>query len=117
MDPDGIGRMSNKMQYDRLKEELCKAPVLAHPDNTQSFSLLTDSSQYAVGVILEQNGHPVSYFSKTLSKAEQKYGTSERECLAMILGIKKFSKLIYTSGIFQIKVITRIVMFTMLVST
>ena len=81
--------------FDKLKDELCHAPVLAHVDNTQPFTLLTDSSNYAVGVILEQNGHPVYYYSQSLKKAEQKYGTSEKECLAMVLGIKKFRSYLY----------------------
>ena len=44
---------------------------------------------------VEQNGHPVYYYSPSLKKAEQKYGTSEKECLAMVLGIKKFRSYLY----------------------
>ena len=78
-----------------LKEKLCNAPILAHPDNTKPFKLLCDASAYAIGVVLEQDGHPIYYYSQSLKKSERRYGTSERECLAMVLGIKKFRNYLY----------------------
>ena len=81
--------------WQNLKSKLCKAPILAHPDNSKPFKLLCDASAYAIGVVLEQNGHPIYYYTQSLKKSERRYGTSERECLAMVLGVKKFRSYLY----------------------
>ncbi|CAB0045393.1 unnamed protein product [Trichogramma brassicae] len=54
----------------------------------------TDASDYAVGAVLtqeyEDGEHPVYYVSRVLSRAEQRYTTTEKECLAVIWAIEKF---------------------------
>ena len=59
---------------------------------------MTDSSNTAVGAVLQQhiNGtwHPTSFFSKKLTPAETRYSTFDRELLAMYLAIKHFQHLL-----------------------
>ena len=81
--------------FDLLKEKLCTSPVLAHPDPTQPYTLHCDASGYAVGIVLEQNGHPIHFYSKRLTKTESHFGSSERECLALVTGVKKFRNYLY----------------------
>jgi phospholipid-translocating ATPase len=38
--------------------------------------------------------HPVQYASKKLSQAQQRYSTVERECLAIVWGLTKFSRFV-----------------------
>ena len=38
---------------------------------------------------------PVCYSSKKLNKAQMKYSTIEKECLAIVWGVKKFDKYIH----------------------
>ena len=40
--------------------------------------------------LVEETLFPIRYISKKLIKAEQNYFTSEKECLAIVLAIKKF---------------------------
>ncbi|KAG5873075.1 hypothetical protein JTB14_010491 [Gonioctena quinquepunctata] len=53
-----------------------------------------DASGYGIGAVLTQN-HPdvgervVSYLSRSLTKQERKFSTTERECLAVIWSIEK----------------------------
>ena len=65
------------------------APVLAHPDPSQMYVLTTDASIVGVGAELAQNTpdglKPVAYFSRTLTKAERKYSTYDREFLAIVI--------------------------------
>eukprot|EP01088_Endostelium_zonatum_P000425 TRINITY_DN1069_c0_g2_i14.p1 TRINITY_DN1069_c0_g2~~TRINITY_DN1069_c0_g2_i14.p1 ORF type:complete len:1095 (-),score=232.18 TRINITY_DN1069_c0_g2_i14:2084-5368(-) len=81
--------------FEKLKELLCSAPVLRHPDNSQPFEVLCDASGYAIGVVLQQNGHAISYYSQSLNKGEQNYGPSERECFALVTAVKKFRPFLY----------------------
>ena len=80
--------------FDFLKNRLTEEPILAHFDETKLCTIYTDASGYAVGAILAQKSesgdHVVAYASRTLNQAEKNYSTSEKECVAVIFGIKKF---------------------------
>jgi hypothetical protein len=83
-----------------MKKALTETPVLIHPDFRKDFTLYTDASGFALGAVLEQigedgNSHPVAYGSKTLSKAERNYSTTELECYAVVWGIEKFHHYLY----------------------
>ena len=63
--------------WESLRHALSVAPTLVHPDVDKKFTLMTDSSCYAMGSILCQkddkgNLQPVSYAPKVLTEAEQK---------------------------------------------
>ena len=55
---------------------------------------------YAVGVVLSQLNNdgldqPVAYFSRTLNKHKRNYTVTEKECLAVLFGIKECRAYIY----------------------
>eukprot|EP00253_Pinus_taeda_P021868 PITA_21868 len=58
---------SQQKAFIELKDHLFLAPVLALPDLQQSFEVKTDASNYVIGAVLTQHGHPVAYHSETLS--------------------------------------------------
>lgn len=80
--------------FEQLKKILVSAPVLASPDYSKPFVIQTDASDVGIGgVLLQGEGddeHAVAYYSQKLSSAQRKYQTTERECLAVIVGIEKF---------------------------
>jgi len=49
------------------------------PDLQQPFEIETNASNYAIGAVLTQHGHPVAYHSETLSDIIQKYRTYDKE--------------------------------------
>src|SRR6266487_3393771 len=86
--------------YELMKRVLTETPVLIHPNFEKDFILSTDASGYTLGAVLEQEGddgklHPVGYASKTLTKLEQKYSTTELQCYADVCGIEKFHLYLY----------------------
>ncbi|UYV82760.1 hypothetical protein LAZ67_22000761 [Cordylochernes scorpioides] len=80
--------------FDSLKKALMSEPVLAYFEEQLPTELHTDASGYGIGAVLVQindgKERPVGYASRTLSKAERNYSTTERECLAAIWAINKF---------------------------
>jgi hypothetical protein len=70
--------LSKKQAFDELKKNLCSSPVLSLPDLQHPFDIETNASDYVVGIILTQHGHPMAYHSETLSYAICKYPTYEK---------------------------------------
>jgi len=70
-----------------LKKAITTAPVLATPIKSGYFSLRTDCSKFAMGVVLmQEQGHSdvvIEYFSHKLKKAETQYPTYDWELLAI----------------------------------
>ena len=81
--------------FERIKEKLINAPVLAYPDYDKPFIITTDASKIAIGAVIEQaddkgNLHPIEYFHKTLSKQQQRWHSNDWEYLAIIEAVKRF---------------------------
>ncbi|MCP3662607.1 MAG: DDE-type integrase/transposase/recombinase [Gammaproteobacteria bacterium] len=81
--------------FDTLKAKLTEAPVLQYPDFRREFTIETDASGYGVGAVLAQNNEqnrlqPVAYCSRVMSAAERNYSATEKECLAVIYGLKQY---------------------------
>ncbi|KAG5867300.1 hypothetical protein JTB14_018565 [Gonioctena quinquepunctata] len=77
-----------------VEKHFISAPVMACPDFDLPFIVQTDAIAYGIGAVLTQN-HPdvgervVSYLSRSLTKQERKFSTTERECLAVIWSLEK----------------------------
>ncbi|GJS92255.1 V-type proton ATPase subunit A3 [Tanacetum coccineum] len=85
-------KWSNEAQaaFETLKSAMQKAPVLALPDFTKPFEVETDASGVGIGAVLQQNGHPIAYMSKTLSLKHQSLSTYEKEFLEVLLALDKW---------------------------
>ena len=86
---------------DKLKHILSSEPVIQLPDFSQTFILRTDASSRGLGAALLQKAadgqiHPVLYASRKLLDRETRYSTIERECLAIVWAVDKFSR--YLTG-------------------
>ena len=82
--------------FNKIKNLLTTAPVLSFPDETLKKVLYTDASNYAIGGMLGQlkegEVRIIAYFNKTLSRAERKWATIEKELWAVVYGCRKFRK-------------------------
>ena len=80
--------------FECLRDSLTTAPVLSYPTFQERFSLYTDASNTGLGAILAQNINgeekTIAFASRSLKVHERKYAAIERECLAIVWGIKYF---------------------------
>ncbi|KAA0025807.1 reverse transcriptase [Cucumis melo var. makuwa] len=70
--------------FDGLKQAMMERPLLGITDVTKPFEVEIDASDYALGGVLLQNGHPITYKSRKLNAAERRYTVSEKEMLTVI---------------------------------
>ncbi|XP_068245850.1 uncharacterized protein [Palaemon carinicauda] len=81
-------------KFNELKSCLTSPPILQVPDLNNIFCLRTDASSTGLGAVLLQyidgEPYPVAFASKKLLPPETRYAAIERECLAIVWGIKKF---------------------------
>ncbi|UYV63475.1 hypothetical protein LAZ67_2004171, partial [Cordylochernes scorpioides] len=71
--------------FEVLKTALISEPVLGHFDESADTHLHTDASGHGIGAVLLQiqggMERPIAYASRSLTKAENNYSTTEKECL------------------------------------
>ena len=72
---------------------MVSTPILRLPDLEKGFTLRTDASNVGIGAVLMQE--TIAYASKKLLPRETRYSVIERECLALVWGIKKFHMYLY----------------------
>ena len=59
------------------------------------FVVECDASEHALAATLNQKGQPVAFHSRTFSKSEARYSTVEREAVAIMDAVRKWSYLLH----------------------
>nr|GEW72970.1 reverse transcriptase domain-containing protein [Tanacetum cinerariifolium] len=91
-------RRVNPKIHDVIKKEVEKLldAGLIYPisNSPWPFELMCDASDFTVGAILgqrvEKHFRPIHYASKTMTRAESNYTTTEKEMLAVVYAFEKF---------------------------
>ena len=85
--------------FEALKEKLSSTPVLIYPDFNEPFVIQTDACKTGVGAALMQRRdgqlRPIAYYSAKCSPAEQQYGITHLEGLAVIKALEQFREIIH----------------------
>ncbi|XP_073129373.1 uncharacterized protein [Henckelia pumila] len=89
--------------FTKIKEALISAPIMIVPDWKESFEVMCDASDYAVGAVLGQRKDKmfrvIYYASRTLDGAQQNYTTTEKEMLAVVFSFDKFKSYLIGSRV------------------
>ena len=69
--------------FEQLKEAMCKAP-----DFTKAFVVECDASRNGIGVVLMQEGTPISFESRPINRKDLHKPICEKEMLAILHSLK-----------------------------
>ena len=75
--------------FDAFNKKISSSRVLTIPDLRQPFQIQTNSSNYAMGVVMLQHGKPIGFYSKIFSGAIVNYPTYDKELYALVQSVKK----------------------------
>jgi hypothetical protein len=86
--------------FDNVKAAIEKETVLAYPDFSKPFEIYnTDASTIELGAMIAQDNRQIAFFSRKLSKTQQKYSTTEIELLAIVKTLKEFKRMLWGQDI------------------
>ena len=87
--------LEQQSAFDLLKDEVTNAPVLRFYDPKKQLVMSVDASSKGLGSVLLQEGQPIAYASRALTKSQQNYAQIEKETLAITFGCRKFHQYVY----------------------
>ncbi|GKC82356.1 putative reverse transcriptase domain-containing protein [Tanacetum coccineum] len=74
--------------FQRLKQKLCEAPILALPEGNDDFVIYCDASHQGLGAVLMQREKVIAYASRQLKPHEENYTTHDLELGAVVFALK-----------------------------
>jgi hypothetical protein len=82
-----VWTVDHDIAFNTLKSALISAPVMGLPDFSKTFYVQIDASDFRVGVVLMQEGHPLAYVSKSLGPILRGLSMYEKEYVDVLLAI------------------------------
>lgn len=101
-------KQEHQVAFQKLKNRLTKAPVMAYFDTTKRSLLIVDGSQHGISAILAQRENnashsykTIAYASRGLTSVESRYSQTDIEGLSLVWGIEHF-RLFLSGSVFDV---------------
>ena len=78
--------------FQEIKKRVSESRLIRHFDPNLPLTMETDASDHTTAAVLSQENGPLAFMSKKMTAAEQNYGITEKEMLAIVQGIKQWRK-------------------------
>ena len=85
--------------FKKIKTTLTTLPVLTYFDKDKDHIIQTDASKTGISAVLLQEGQPIVYAFRALSKTEKRYSNIERELLGVVFGLERLHHYTFGSSI------------------
>ena len=79
----------------KIKDAITTVPTLKYFNETKEVIVQTDTSSTGLGAVILQEGQPVAYTSRALTKTETNYSQIEKELLAVLFSLEHFDHYVY----------------------
>ncbi len=89
----------HQQAFDNGKAAIVKEAVLAYLDFLKPFERYMDASSMQLGAVITQDNRPIAFFSRKLSKMQQKYSVTEIKPLAIVETLKEFKGMLWGQDI------------------
>ena len=78
--------------FNEIKKIIARDVILAYPsyDEDEPFIIYTDASNRQLGAVITQKNRPLAFFSRKLTKTQQKYSVTDQELLSIVETLKEF---------------------------
>ena len=84
--------------FETLRSNLSSACLHCINDE-EPFTVECDASDLAIGATLDENGHPVAFMSRTLTKSKRRYSAIEKEATAIIEAVQKWAHFLHARAL------------------
>nr|GEU42181.1 putative reverse transcriptase domain-containing protein [Tanacetum cinerariifolium] len=81
--------------FQRIKQRLCSAPILALPEGSKDFMVYCDASIQGLGLVLMQREKVIAYASRQLKIHEKNYTNHDLELGAVVFALKIWRHYLY----------------------
>ena len=85
----------HQQAFDLVKNAISAETTIRYYDPHRPITLQVDASMIRLGATLIQDGRPVAFASRALTKTESRYANIEREMLAVIYGCERFHHFLF----------------------
>jgi len=76
--------------FTQIKKIVSREVMLAYPNFNKKFEIYTDASTKQLGAVITQDNRPIAFYSKKLTKYQQRYTVTDLELLSIVMTLKEF---------------------------